>query len=122
MNEGKFNYISPNNRCKFELSWENGTGWYQVEMYINATEETHLGRLRIICEENEVTNIEFIGDFIRIKVIIYKWAGKWYFQYRLPDPGSLDGMNCLVPYLDDLQVEVVLLQDLENDVRQLVSE
>ena len=102
MNEEKFNYISPSGNCKFEVSWKNSAGWYQVEMRINAAEETHLGRLKIICEEDEVADIEFVGDFIRTRVIIYKWASKWYFQYRLPDPGSFDGLNCLTPYLDDL--------------------
>ncbi len=127
MNRDKLNYVVPypeNNGCKFELSYEDisqNSEWYQVEMYSNDG-NTHLGRLQIVCYKSKAPVVTFNGYFIRTKVNIYTWSDKWYFQYKLPDIGSFDGMNCLTSYLDSLHVEALLLQDLEKYVRRLVSD
>lgn len=124
MNKDKLNYVVPNNSCKFELSYEDtfqNSEWYQVEMYSDDG-NTYLGRLQIVCDKDKAPAFTFTGHFIRTKVNIYTWGDKWYFQYKLPDIGPFDGMDCLTSYLDSLHVEALLLQDLEKYVRQLVSD
>ena len=120
MNEKKLNFEASRGGCKFEMSWGNAAGWYQIEMYTNS-KEAHLGQFRISCEDGRVSDIKFINDAIRIEVCIYKWNNKWWFQYRVPNTNSFDSLSYLINYLDNLHVDTCLLLDLEEYVKQLTD-